>query len=425
MSYPKVKIIRHRKQEVRVYKKSAAYGYHRISYHIGAKRVIKSFKTYSLALEAAEKIVRDLAESHPSLALSRKEATEALAIRDVLEAHTRKTGKQLSALVAVSEYTQAVEKLEGHSLIEAVDSFMRTSATVKHIALSDAVKQFTDAREPLTVAPPNKRPQLNLVYFKDTTRFLTQFADKFPGHQTTDITKEHINLYCSSFPKLSVRSRNARRSTLKMFLRWCVAQDFLSSSHRLFEAVGFKVEPDDTADVQCYTAHELRLMLENSNGAMRVTIALVGLGGLRLQEALRLVWEDFTDGHVQITSSKSKTRQRRLVEIGPSLEQWLHPFRHLTGKVSGWETLSGYMQAFTALREDLKIQSKRNGLRHAFCSAHLAMHNNENLTAALAGNSPTILHSNYKGLMTKAQGEAWFAVRPASKKNVVPLRRAK
>jgi hypothetical protein len=65
-------------------------------------------------------------------------------------------------------------------------------------------------------------------------------------------------------------------------------------------------------------------------------------------------------------------------------------------------------------------------LRHAFCSFHFALHSNENLTAAQAGNSPAMIHAHYKGLATKAEAEKWFSVKPSeSAQNVIQLAAAK
>ena len=72
-----------------------------------------------------------------------------------------------------------------------------------------------------------------------------------------------------------------------------------------------------------------------------------------------------------------------------------------------------------------ELTRKTNGLRHAFCTYHFALHANENLTAQQAGNSPAMIHAHYKGLATKAEAEKWFNVRPPkSAKNVIPLRTA-
>src|ERR1035441_8815520 len=110
---------------------------------------------------------------------------------------------------------------------------------------------------------------------------------------------------------------------------------------------------------------------------MRAIIALQGLAGLRLQEALRLDWREVFGivGHIEISTSKSKTRQRRLVEICPALEQWLAPYRGMEGKVTS-QTLDGYTWQFMKLRERLKITSRKNGLRHGFCSFPFAFASN-------------------------------------------------
>jgi hypothetical protein len=80
-----------------------------------------------------------------------------------------------------------------------------------------------------------------------------------------------------------------------------------------------------------------------------------------------------------------------------------------------------YHREFEDMLSELEITPRRNGLRHGFVSAHYALHSDEGLTAKESGNSPTMLHKNYKGLMTKKQGEAWFNVAPVRPGNVVQL----
>ena len=73
------------------------------------------------------------------------------------------------------------------------------------------------------------------------------------------------------------------------------------------------------------------------------------------------------------------------------------------------------------------IPSRRNGLRHAFITFHMAKHTNENLTAAEAGNSPAMLHQHYRGLATLSDAIKWFQVKPPRAKgaeNVIHLGKA-
>jgi len=81
-------------------------------------------------------------------------------------------------------------------------------------------------------------------------------------------------------------------------------------------------------------------------------------------------------------------------------------------------------ETMTALRTELEIPHRRNGLRHAFVSAHFAVHADEGMTSMQAGNSPAVVHKNYKGLMTKKEGEAWFRRGPSAAGNLIPLANA-
>jgi hypothetical protein len=114
---------------------------------------------------------------------------------------------------------------------------------------------------------------------------------------------------------------------------------------------------------------------------------------------------------------EEETRIRRAL-----VAAWRNRFGGMESRVWNQPTgINGYMRAFVRLRESPKIPSRRNGLRHAFCSYHFALHFNENLTAAQAGNSPAMIHQNYKGLTTKAETEEWFNIEPAKSANVISL----
>jgi hypothetical protein len=126
------------------------------------------------------------------------------------------------------------------------------------------------------------------------------------------------------------------------------------------------------------------------------------------------------DGHVEISVAKSKTRARRLVTINPALAAWLEPYRACSGPL--WtECLDHFHQTCGAMLAELKIPARRNGLRHGFVCAHYALHAGEGLTVKEAGNSPAMVHENYKGLLTRRRAERWFAVAPARAANVIPL----
>jgi integrase len=414
-----------RKAEAKIYGKSAAYPFYRLCYYAAGKRRIQSFSTYSEARREAEAKVKEIANGNQSIALTAKEATAALSIRDALDAYRRDTGRSFTALEAVAGFLDAMKQLPaGCGLTESVKSFAHTLATVKPKLIAEAVEEFLAVRKPKAQAVDGKRAQLSPVYAIHIETWLREFAAMFPGHRLGDLNRDFLAKYIGSHARLSPKSRNDRRAAVAMLLRWCARQDYLPQTHRLLEADAMQKEQLDTAATDFYRPGEFRALLEASEGPMRAIIALQGLAGLRLEEALRMTWESVfgIPGHIEITAQNAKTRRRRLIEICPALAAWLEPFRKREGRVwSQTATLNGYVSAFSRLREPLKIPSRRNGLRHAFCSYHFALHSNENLTAATAGNSPAMIHAHYKGLATKAEAENWFNVQPAKPGNVILL----
>jgi len=415
--------VSYRKAEVKIYGKSVAYPFYRLCYYAAGKRRIQSFATYTEAKAKADAKVRELASGSQSIALTAKEATAALSIRDSLDAFRRDTGRSFTALEAVTGFLDAMKQLpQGCGLTESVREFGRTLAIVKRKDISEAADQFIDARKPRTEARDGKRPQLSPGYAYNVAMWLREFAKTFPGNAVCDLTREHLDLYFGKHSKVSPKTRNERRNVVRMFLKWCVRQDYLRADNRLLEADCMVREVAEPEEIAFYTPTELRAMLENAHAQLRPVIALIALGGVRLQEAVRLTWEDIfhVEGHVEISSGKSKTRSRRLVTICPALAGWLDPYRNQSGPI--WTVcLDKFHSDFNALRDSIHTAARRNGLRHGFCTYHYALHADEGLTAKEAGNSPAMIHKCYKGMVTRADAEKWFNVQPHRAANIVPL----
>jgi len=417
--------IRHRAIRAKIYAPSGKFAYYRVAYATAGKRRMQTFAAYSVAKAAAKGIVRQLAKGSQAPALSASQSRDALAAYERLDSYFKAKGKRISLNVAVGDYLDAVSKLNV-PLSTAVTGYLNTEATVKRVDLAVAVKEFVDGREAETESVNGKRPELSKSYFLNTKLWLGWFEKAFPATAVCDLTREHLDLFMAGRSHLAAKSKNHLRATVKMFLNWCVKKDYLPANHRLMDATGMKRQKADSGETDFFRPAELRVMLEAADDTIRPIIALQGLAGIRLQEAQRLTWQDVFSvaGHIAISATKSKTRSRRLVEICTALAAWLKPYRQYQGPL--WtQSRDTYHAAFVELRESQQIPARKNGLRHGFCTYHFALHENENLTAAQAGNSPAVIHSAYKGLATKAEAKKWFDVRPPkSAKNVIPLKSA-
>jgi integrase len=142
-----------------------------------------------------------------------------------------------------------------------------------------------------------------------------------------------------------------------------------------------------------------------------VPYAALGLfGGLRPSEAQRLTWGDIKE-EIRVAADRGKKRSNRFVTINDTLLAWLKPVWELAGSLPIPETTS------RRVRQVLKdlipgFVWPKDGLRHSFSSYHLKIHGGK-LTAAEAGHSEDMMHSTYKQLVTTAQAEAFWLLRPS------------
>ncbi len=415
------KKVKHRNKVLaKIYKPCKGRVSYRVVWKAAGSRQMKSFRTYSGkggAKEYAESWVKKLADSDSKIdQLTNDQSKDALAAFERLNQFRVDTGRKLSLLAAVSQLCDVATKLgEQHTPAEAADGFLRTCATVKQKDLAEAINELITKRAGESKElNKNGRPNLHPRWHSTTARWLREFGEMFPGDLVGDLTREKLALWVQSLTKLGGKSRNDHREMLRHFLRWAVRQDYLHQTHRLLDADCMKAENVDTSENDFYRPKELRRLLDGADKGLRPVIALQALAGLRRDEVMRLNWEDVfaTTRHITVSSSKSKTRNRRLVEIVPALAAWLRPYRRKQGAIFP-DGADVYNHGFAALREALAVPGRKNGLRHGFCTFHFAQHSNENLTAAQAGNSPTMVHAHYKGLTTKKEALAWFAVKPA------------
>lgn len=415
-----------------IYGKSKNYGY-RVAWSVAGQRRMQRFKTYSQAKSHADKLVKDLAKGSQVTALTPAQARDALAAFERLNGFHRQTGRGVSLLRAVSEYVEAANRLPpGRTLAEAITGYLTSVASVTRKDLSEAVEEFIKAEEPRTRASEGQRAQLSANYAYVRAIRLRRFSAALPNTAVCDLSKAHLDVLFAGKPlnELSAKSRNHYRATITQFVSWCVRRDYLPSNHRLSEADSMRPERANNAEVLFYTPKELQCLLEASEGPMQAIIAIGGMAGLRTAELLRLTWQDVwrVPGHIEVTAAKAKTRARRLVEVGTALAGWIEPYKGFTGnlwvsdeRVSARRNENQFHEELLDVCNKAGVTRKQNGLRHAFCTYHFALHANENATAQQAGNSPSMIHSNYKGLATKAEAEKWFAVAPAETDNVIPL----
>jgi integrase len=245
---------------------------------------------------------------------------------------------------------------------------------------------------------------------------LNRFADTFRTN-IGSITTSDINAYLRSLDT-SPASRNIyRRKIVSLFnhaRRVGYLPDKTTAATKSAKAKAISRE------IEIYSADEMSRLLEHASDKLQPFLILCGFCGLRPAEAMRLDWKevDFDHGTILVSARKSKTQSRRFSPLPANAAAWLRPHAKASGQVVNIVMI---IKALGRLGRRAKVKTKRNALRHSFCSYRLALTQNANQTALEAGHSADILFKHYRQLCTETEAKRWFSIAPVEWGTVVPL----
>ena len=172
----------------------------------------------------------------------------------------------------------------------------------------------------------------------------------------------------------------------------------------------------ESGEVKFLTVEQVvALLVHGEKHELAPYVALGVLAGLRPERELRaLDWSkiNLAERTIRIDASLAKTRQRRVIEIGDALVAFLTPYAKRRGPVVDMETPE-FRKRWEDCREDAGVVPwPHDVMRHTFATYHLAAFNDIGKLSLQMGNSPQVIHSAYKGLVSKADAERFWALRP-------------
>jgi integrase len=299
------------------------------------------------------------------------------------------------------------------TLTEAVEFYL------KHALPAGGVVKFEDARERFMES--RKAANLKPRYLRNLDSQFTQLSEEFSERRINLITTADLEDWLSDREQ-SPKTRNNYVVTLRTFFGYCLEQKWCAENPAL--ALGKSKVEDAPAGI--LTTDEARRVLSSikEHSPQMLPTALIQLfAGLRRSEACALEWREVKASVIEVAALKAKTRSRRVVDIQPNLAAWLDPLRQKSGKVCpvGEDAYGEHLrQAIERANEQGKTANpplpaltwKHNCLRHTCASMHLARFSNEAKTALQMGHAIDVLHRHYKGLVTKAESEEFWAIFP-------------
>jgi integrase len=214
-------------------------------------------------------------------------------------------------------------------------------------------------------------------------------------------------------------------SATRQLVRHAVSRGWLTKGVVDFEIVDTPRNKKAGA-IAVFAPEELEALLTHAEPDLIPFLVIGAFAGLRSAEIERLDWRevDLVQGHIEITAANAKTASRRIVPLLDNLKAWLAPFHRKTGRVFELSTTSGNLTTrLQALAKRAGLDGwRKNALRHSFISYRVADVQNVSQVALEAGNSPQIIFSNYRSVVTPAQAKRFFAIVSApSAANVTPI----
>jgi integrase len=227
-----------------------------------------------------------------------------------------------------------------------------------------------------------------------------------------EITPERLSAWLSEMP-LAVRSKKRHRAYGNQILEAARRAGY-SATNPMKGVATFKANGNGhEEEISILTPEETERLLRATDEGMRPLYALAAFAGIRWGEIARLDWSDIKEREIVIRAASAKTRSRRVIEITENLKAFLRPARGLSGP------LTSHPRSLERRRHRIEAQAgltpwKNNALRHSFISYYYAATHDENRTAAMAGNSPEIVHRHYRALVSKEEAERYWKITPLS-----------
>jgi len=388
-------------------KAGVSYDLFTLAFYEGGKRMRKTFGALDDAKTEAGKVAERLEQGERDVLrlTNSDQQSYALASRELKPL-------DIPLLDAVRQYSAAMKALPaGASLLEAAREYATRHPTVsKSKPLPEVVDEFFKAKEQDGASP---------VYLRTMRYHLNPLKARFVT-PIADITAGDLEGWLRSLGH-SARTRSNAAVTLTTLFRFARGLGYLPKNAPT-EAEHVARPKTKGGKIEILTPDELQTILHAADtDDRRIYFALGAMTGIRAAELQRLDWRDINvaRGYVEITADNAKTASRRLVPISPALAAWLAPYANKTGKV-----FSSTREAERLVEWAGKKISRwpKNCLRHSFVSYRVAQSQDVAKTALEAGNSPSIIFSNYRELVTQADAEKWFSIAPPEQPtNVVAM----
>ena len=379
-----------------------------VANYLGGRRRLQSFSDYSAARDEAQRIGRLISSGESAAANFR--GTDAASFGRATEI-LRDAGLDTPLELVAAHHVEAVKVLGSDKIVEACRDYARRNPVERP---PRTVRQVAD--ELLELKTKRKASER---YLQDLRYQLNKLCEKF-SVDVAAVTTGDLQLWFDSLDAAPRTVRNIRSAAAALF-RFAEARCYIGKGDNPATATE-KIKAKNGDVIEIYTPDQLARLLDAAPDSIRPAMAIQAFTGLRTAELMRLDWQNVKlgRGHIEITAANAKTASRRLVPILPNLAAWLKNAAKKSGSI--FPSGADYYHELTRETADATkadgqpaVKLKHNALRHSFISYRVADIQNVAQVALEAGNSPAMIFSHYRELVTADDAKKWFSILPQPK----------
>jgi integrase len=318
-------------------------------------------------------------------------------------------GEPLAAKVTSQKalyYEACEQKLNGVSLMDAVDYYLLHHGGVSKAATSESTEKLVEKYLKNLETSGNRNRDIQTVR-SHLTRFKNAMKVPLSAIRAVDIDK-----YLQEPKDWSNRTRNNHKISITRLFNWAIQKDFLPSTlaNPAEKATTYKVESSGSPGI--FTPAELQTLFDNVEPAWMPYLAICAFIGTRSAEATAIEWSDidFSEKVIVLDARHTKTKRRRVAHMPQNLVEWLQSYE---GKKEGPVCPAKSSNNMTSrLSKKAKMTWVHNGLRHSYVSYQMAILRDAAKVAEQCGNSPQQVQENYKANALESDAKKWFEIKP-------------
>jgi integrase len=376
-----------------------------VANYVAGKRRLQSFSDHTAARAEAQRIAGLLSAGESTAADFR--GTDAASYGRAIEI-LRNAGLDTPLELVASMHVEAVKILGSEKIVEAAKEYIRRNPFERP---ARTVRQVAD--ELIELKTKRKASER---YLQDLRYQLNKLCERFSCNVDT-VTTGDLQLW---FDRLAAAPRTVRniRSAAAALFRFAEARCYTGKGDNPATATE-KIKAKNSDDIEIYSPDEVARLLAAAPDSIRPAMAIQAFTGIRTAELMRLDWQSvkLDRQHIEITAANAKTASRRIVPILPNLAAWLEPHAQKSGGIfaSGadyYHELTREAAGNTKTDTAPAVELKHNALRHSFISYRVADVQNVAQVALEAGNSPAMIFSHYRELVTADDAKKWFSIQP-------------